>query len=60
MNKKLAIILGFYNGDKYINELIRSIFKQTYKNFHIFIFDDNSINPIKINDLKINFQVFQK
>ena len=54
MNKKLAIILDYYNGEKYINELIRSIFLQTYKNFHIFIFDDKSINPLKINDLKIN------
>lgn len=45
MNKKIAIILGYYNGEKYIDELIYSIFSQTYKNFHIFIFDDKSKIP---------------
>ena len=54
MSKKIAIVLAFYNGDKYINQLLRSIFAQTYKNFHIFIFDDNSIKPLKFNDLEIN------
>ena len=40
----VAIILGFYNDKKYINEQVQSIFEQTHKNIKLFIFDDNSIN----------------
>ena len=49
MNKKVAIILGYYNGGQFINQLINSIFCQTFQNFHIFIFDDNSEIPFNID-----------
>ena len=51
---KIAIILAYYNGEKYIDFLLESIFKQTYNDFQIFIFDDNSQIPLSIDKLKIN------
>ena len=41
-NKKVAVILGFYNGNNYIEAQIESILNQNFKNIDIFIFDDNS------------------
>ena len=42
MEKKVAILLSTYNGEKYIEELINSIFSQTYNNISIVIRDDGS------------------
>ena len=53
MKKKVAIILGYYNGEKFINELLCSIFNQTFQNFHIFVFDDKSHIPFNPNSLNI-------
>ena len=41
-NKKVAVILGFYNGNNFIDAQIKSILNQNFKNIDIFIFDDNS------------------
>ena len=51
-NKNLIyILLSSYNGEKYIEEQINSLIKQTYKNWNLLIRDDgssdNSINIIK-------------
>lgn len=40
--KKVAILLSAYNGEKYIKEQIDSLICQTYKNIHIYIRDDGS------------------
>ena len=53
-NKKVAVILGFYNGNKYIEEQINSILDQTFKNIDIFIFDDQSKEKIELKKIKIN------
>lgn len=37
------IIIAYYNGQQYFCEQLNSIINQTYKNFHIIISDDNSI-----------------
>ncbi|EAI4070941.1 glycosyltransferase family 2 protein [Campylobacter jejuni] len=42
MNDNIAIILATYNGEKYLEEQIKSILNQTYKNIKIYIGDDNS------------------
>lgn len=39
---KIHILLSTYNGEKYLKEQLDSIFKQTYKNFVLFIRDDGS------------------
>lgn len=40
--KEIAILLATYNGEKYLPELMNSIFNQTYKNFICYIHDDGS------------------
>lgn len=51
MLKKINILMSTYNGEKYLNEQLNSIFKQSYKNFNLLIRDDGStdetINIIK-------------
>ncbi len=53
-NSSVAIILGFYNGKKYLKEQLNSILFQTHKNIKIFIFDDHSPNSLEKSDLKVN------
>ncbi|WP_428218047.1 glycosyltransferase family 2 protein [Enterococcus avium] len=40
--KKVAIIMSTYNGERYIEEQLKSILNQTYKNIDIYIRDDCS------------------
>ena len=49
----VAIILGFYNGNKYIKAQVQSILEQTHKNIKLFIFDDNSTFKITKSFLKL-------
>lgn len=51
MNDTVAIILPTYNGEKYIESQIKSIEKQTYKKWVIYIRDDGS-NDLTIYKLK--------
>lgn len=41
-DKKVAIIMSTYNGEKYIKEQLDSLFNQTYKNIEIYVRDDGS------------------
>ncbi|MCH3910261.1 MAG: glycosyltransferase family 2 protein [Limosilactobacillus oris] len=38
----VGILLSTYNGEKYLPQLITSILKQTYANWHLYIRDDGS------------------
>lgn len=50
-DKKVAIIMSTYNGEKYICEQLDSLINQTYKNIDIYIRDDGSNdNTISILD----------
>lgn len=42
MNKKVSIIIPIYNTEKYLNECIDSVLKQTYKNLEILLINDGS------------------
>lgn len=42
LNKKVAIIVSTYNGEKYIEEQLKSLCNQTYPNVEIYIRDDGS------------------
>lgn len=60
---KIAILLSTYNGSSWIKEQIESIFNQDYKNYEIYIFDDNSSDDTisiieKINSDKIRVKRF--
>ena len=41
---KFEILLSTYNGEKYLEELLLSLLKQTYTDFHILIRDDGSVD----------------
>ena len=40
--KSVAVILGYYNGEAYIEEQLFSIFNQSHKSLHVFLYDDYS------------------
>ena len=50
-SRSVAVILGFYNGNKFILDQIDSIISQTHQNISIFIFDDNSTEKIFKNEI---------
>ena len=57
-NLKVSVLIANYNNQKYINECIRSLQNQTYKNIEIIFHDDfssdNSLNEInKFKNIKI-------
>jgi rhamnosyltransferase len=62
-NKKVAILLSSYNGEKYIKEQIDSILAQTYKNIEIYVRDDgskdNTINILKEYEEKGQIKLIQ-
>ena len=57
-NLKVSVLIANYNNQKYINECVRSLQNQTYKNIEIIFHDDfssdNSLNNInKFKNIKI-------
>ena len=58
MTKNVAVLLGYFNGERYISSQIKSIFNQDYKDFDIYIFDDASESKFDIS--KLNFINAQK
>ena len=41
-DKKVAVVMSTYNGEKYVKEQLNSILNQTYKNIEIVVRDDGS------------------
>ena len=59
MKKLVSILVNCHNGEKFLNQAIDSILKQSYHNFEIIFFDnastDKSLNIIKnYQDSRIN------
>ena len=56
MKKKITIIIPTYNSEKYILESLKSLEKQSYKNYSVFIADggskDRTLSLIKKSNLK--------
>lgn len=42
MNKKVTVLMTVYNGEKYLEDAIRSILEQSYQNFSFMIINDGS------------------
>ncbi len=42
MNPKVSIVVPIYNGEKYIDNCIKNLLSQTYKNFEAILVDDGS------------------
>lgn len=49
--EKIAVLLAVYNGEKHINDLLTSLFDQTYSNLKIYI-RDNCSTDTTVNILK--------
>lgn len=46
---KIQVLLATYNGDKYLEEFLESLLKQTYNHFELLVQDDCSLdNTVKI------------
>ncbi|MEP6224625.1 MAG: glycosyltransferase, partial [Lentilitoribacter sp.] len=50
----VAIIVGYFNGNRYLNDQIKSILNQTHKNIKIVIFDDCSNEPVDVDALNLS------
>ncbi|WP_244834814.1 glycosyltransferase family 2 protein [Clostridium sp. BJN0001] len=60
MNFKVSVIMPVFNAEKYLEESIKSVLNQTYKNFEFIIINDGStdsslsiINKFKSMDNRI-------
>ena len=58
--KKISVIINCHNGEKYLDQCLKSILNQKYKNIEIIFFDnlssDNSKNIIRnFSDERIKF-----
>jgi len=47
MMNKVALLLSTYNGELFLEDLLNSLLKQTYRNFVLFIRDDGSSDSTK-------------
>ena len=61
---KISIITVVYNGEKYLEQTIKSIINQTYKNFEYIIIDggstDGTVDIIKKYEGKISYWISEK
>jgi glycosyltransferase involved in cell wall biosynthesis len=63
-NPLVTIVTVVYNGEKYLEETIKSVLSQTYENIEYIIIDgassDNTVNIIKKYEDKITYWVSEK
>ena len=50
-NPIISIITGYYNGDEYIDETVKSVLNQTFPSFEWIIVDDGSTKKEAIDKL---------
>lgn len=53
IHNRVGVILGYYNGNNYLPEQIRSILDQSHQKLEIFIADDCSSSTVDVNELKL-------
>jgi len=59
-NPLVSIIMNCYNGEKYLSEALKSIINQTYKNWELIFWDNQSTDKSaeifkSFNDLRFNY-----
>ena len=63
-NSKITLGLPVLNGERYIHEALRSIFKQTFKNFDLIIYDncstDKTLSICKKYQKKHNIRIYKQ
>ena len=53
VENKVAIILGYYNGEEHAAEQLESIFAQSHQAMHVFVSDDKSPSPFNADGLNL-------
>ena len=56
----VAVVLGYYEGAKYIKDQVESILAQESVDVRVFIFDDASPTPLTENDLSLEADTFDR
>lgn len=56
VKNSVAIVLGYYNGQKYIAEQLDSILNQTHSSLHVFLSDDASNIPFNFSDQNLDIK----
>ena len=56
----VSIVINIFNGERYIEEALKTVFKQTYKNWEVIFWDNKSTDDSKrifnkINDVKFSY-----
>jgi len=56
----VAIILGYFNGQAFLGDQIKSIFNQSHGALHVFLCDDNSERPFDENEFEFDENELKK
>ena len=57
---QVAIILAYYDGHLFIKDQLHSIFKQSHRELHIFLYDDQSKKPFSLDNLQLDSEQLSK
>ena len=56
MDKKISVIINFYNGERYLSQCLKSVLNQDYENLEVILWDncssDNSKKIVKSHEDK--------
>ena len=61
----VSVIMNCHNGQKFLNDSLKSLFKQSYKNWELIFFDNNSEDNSKkivksFKEKELNFFLVKK
>jgi len=57
---RVAVILGYFDGQSFVGDQIGSIFSQTHSAFHLFLCDDQSKTPFSFDHLDLDVEELSK
>ncbi len=60
IENKVAIILGYYEGDKHVAEQLQSIFEQSHQALHVFVSDDQSQPSFTTDEIGVSAEQLAK